>query len=117
VSAVAEAEALLKDRLSSLTDEGKRVEKALAALNGGTRRPGRPRGSTSTPGGAPKPRKRRSGTRSDQAVAFIEKHPGCSAADIAKAMKIKPNYLYRVLGELEKEGRVKKTGRKYNPVS
>ena len=31
-------------------------------------------------------------------------------------MKIKPNYLYRVLGELEKEGRVKKKGREYHPA-
>ena len=30
-------------------------------------------------------------------------------------MKIKPNYLYRVLGDLEKEGRVKKDGRQYYP--
>ncbi len=30
-------------------------------------------------------------------------------------MKIKPNYLYRVLGDLEKEGRVKKKGRQYYP--
>jgi DNA-binding PadR family transcriptional regulator len=29
-------------------------------------------------------------------------------------MKIKPNYLYRVLGDLEKEGRVTKDGRKYS---
>ena len=31
-------------------------------------------------------------------------------------MKIKPNYLYRVLGELEKEGKVRKDGRAYHPV-
>jgi DNA-binding HxlR family transcriptional regulator len=31
-------------------------------------------------------------------------------------MKIKPNYLYRVLGDLEKEGRVKKDGRTYHPA-
>jgi DNA-binding HxlR family transcriptional regulator len=31
-------------------------------------------------------------------------------------MKIKPNYLYRVLGDLEKEGRVKKKGRQYYPA-
>ena len=30
-------------------------------------------------------------------------------------MKIKPNYLYRVLGDMEKEGRVKKDGRQYHP--
>ena len=28
-------------------------------------------------------------------------------------MRIKPNYLYRVLGDLQKEGRVKKSGRTY----
>ena len=27
-------------------------------------------------------------------------------------MRIKPNYLYRVLGDLEKDGRVKKSGRR-----
>ena len=32
-------------------------------------------------------------------------------------MKIKPNYLYRVLGDLEKEGRVKKDGRQYYPAA
>jgi hypothetical protein len=31
-------------------------------------------------------------------------------------MKIKPNYLYRVLGDLEKERRVKKQGRQYYPA-
>ncbi len=45
----------------------------------------------------------------------MEKNPGISASDIAKSLKIKPNYLYRVLGELEKEGRVAKKGREYHP--
>lgn len=31
-------------------------------------------------------------------------------------MKVEPNYLYRVLGELEKEKRVKKQGRQYFPI-
>ena len=60
-------------------------------------------------------RKRRGGTRADQAVKLIEGQPGISASDVAKTMKIKPNYLYRVLGDLEKEGRVKKDGRQYYP--
>ena len=46
---------------------------------------------------------------------LVEGSPGISASEIAKSMKIKPNYLYRVLGDLEKEGRVKKKGRKYFP--
>jgi DNA-binding IscR family transcriptional regulator len=62
-----------------------------------------------------KRRKRRGGNRADQAVKLIEKSPGISASDVAETMKIKPNYLYRVLGDLEKEGRVKKQGRKYFP--
>ena len=47
---------------------------------------------------------------------LVEDKPGISASEIAKQMKIKPNYLYRVLGELEKEGRVKKKGRQYQPA-
>jgi DNA-binding HxlR family transcriptional regulator len=31
-------------------------------------------------------------------------------------MNIKPNYLYRVLAELQKEGRVRKDGRAYHPA-
>ncbi len=48
-------------------------------------------------------------------MGLVEGSPGISASDIAKTMKIKPNYLYRVLGDLEKEGRVKKKGRQYFP--
>ena len=49
-------------------------------------------------------------------VELIASQPGISASDVAKTMKIKPNYLYRVLGDLEKEGRVKKDGRQYYPA-
>jgi ribosomal protein S25 len=121
-----EARDLVLKRLADLEDERKRLERALAELGGGkatTRRsPGRPRGSKSAAkaatGGTSAPkkrRKRRGGTRADQAVSLIESQPGISASDVAKTMKIKPNYLYRVLGDLEKEGRVKKQGRQYFP--
>src|SRR3954454_24663348 len=112
-----EALDLVKKRLPAL-DEGRQgLARAPRRLGGTiTRRPGRPRGSGRGPGRAPKaasastaPRKRRrrrGGTRADQAVALVEKNPGISASEIAKSMKIKPNYLYRVLSELEKEGRV-----------
>lgn len=114
-----EARDLVKKRLAELDDERKRLERALAELGGKVtgrtgRGPGRPRGSVSK-GGRPKKRRRRKGTRADQAVALVEGSPGISASDIAKSMKIKPNYLYRVLGDLEKEGRVKKKGRQYYP--
>ena len=118
-----EARGLVVKRLAELDEERKRLERALVELGGkATRRaPGRPRGSksssTASTSAAPrKRRKRRGGTRADQAVKLIEGAPGISAADVAKQMKIKPNYLYRVLGDLEKEGRVKKDGRQYFPA-
>jgi sugar-specific transcriptional regulator TrmB len=119
-----EARQLVERRLADLEEERKRLERALAELGGKatTRRgPGRPRGSSkkssTTTGSAPrKRRKRRGGTRADQAVELIESQPGISASDVATTMKIKPNYLYRVLGDLEKEGRVKKDGRQYYPA-
>jgi predicted Rossmann fold nucleotide-binding protein DprA/Smf involved in DNA uptake len=110
----------LERTIRELEDQIKQAEQALAALGGKVvrRGPGRPRGSASkkaAKGGAPRRRrKRRGGTRADQAVKLIEENPGISASDVAKQMKIKPNYLYRVLGDLEKEGRVKKDGRSYS---
>lgn len=120
-----EARQLVERRLADLDEERKRLERALAELGGkATRRgPGRPRGSSSSSSkattgtrGPRKRRKRRGGTRADQAVKLIEGQPGISASDVAKTMKIKPNYLYRVLSDLEKEGRVKKDGRQYYPA-
>jgi len=112
----------LERTVRELESQLKQAEQALAALGGkATRRgPGRPRGSakkaTATAGAPRRRRKRRGGTRADQAVKLIEGQPGISASDVAKTMKIKPNYLYRVLGDLEKEGRVKKKGRQYYPT-
>jgi sugar-specific transcriptional regulator TrmB len=124
-----EARELLERRLTDLHEERQKLERALAELGGKAKRPGRPRGSvsagtsgsasTSTPKasrGPKKRRRRRGGTRGDQAVELITSQPGISASDVAKTMKIKPNYLYRVLGDLEKEGRVKKDGRQYYPA-
>ncbi len=118
-----EARDLVLKRLAELDDERKRLERALGELGGRIvrgrpgRRPGRPRKAVpaAAPTAAPRRRRRRKGTRADQAVALVESNPGITASEIAKTMKIKPNYLYRVLGDLEKEGRVKKEGRKYQP--
>ena len=122
-----EARDLVTKRLAELDDERKRLERALAELGGRAarkagrrpgRRPGRPKGSTSKKATAAKKgtrrRKRRGGTRADQAVKLIQQNPGITASEIAKSMKIKPNYLYRVLSDLEKQKRVKKKGRTYS---
>jgi len=113
------ARTLVEKRIADLDEERNCLERALAELGGKAsgRGPGRPRGSSKGSGAPKKRRRRRGGTRGDQAVALVEKEPGISASDIAKQMKIKPNYLYRVLSDLEKEGRVKKDGRKYFPAA
>ena len=116
---------LSQKRLAELDDERKRLERALAELGGKAakkagRRPGRPtwldtRKSDARPPKKPRRRrKRRGGTRADQAVTLIKQNPGITASDIAKQMKIKPNYLYRVLSDLEKQKKVKKKGRTYS---
>jgi sugar-specific transcriptional regulator TrmB len=124
-----EARDALERSVRELREQLSQAEEALEKLGGkvtrrapGRRGPGRPKGSTNkttSASGTTAPRrrrKRRGGTRADQAVSLIESQPGISASDVAKTMKIKPNYLYRVLGDLEKEGRVKKDGRQYYPA-
>lgn len=109
--ALAEAREVITGRLTDLDQERGRLERALKELDGGAKR-GRPRRSSTG-----KPRRKRSGTtRADEAVKLIADKPGITASDIAKAMKIKPNYLYRVLSDLEKQKRVKKKGRTYTAV-
>ena len=114
---VDEAANLIRERIKELDAERTQLERALASLtNGreGRRGPGRPRGSAgkAQPTGRRR-RRRRGGTRAEQAVKLIADSPGITASQIAEQMKIKPNYLYRVLAGLEEEGRVKKDGRAY----
>ena len=113
-SALDEAANLLKERIRELDTERRKLERALANLTGGRvgrRGPGRPPGSKD---GASRRSGRRGGTRSDQAVRLIKANPGITASEIAKKMRIQPNYLYRVLGDLQKDGKVKKSGRSYS---
>ena len=105
---VDQARALLERRLKELDDERRQVQKALTGL-GARRGPGRPRGA----GGR---RRRRSAGRAEQAVKLIGQNPGITVSDLGKKMRLKaPNYLYRVLPDLEKDGRVRKKGRGYHP--
>ena len=108
------ARALLEERRTELRRELRQIESAISGLRGGKRGPGRPRGSGA---GTRKRRRRRGGTRADQAVKFIKESPGINASDLSRKMKLKaPNYLYRVLPELEKDGRIKKKGKGYHPA-
>jgi DNA-binding MarR family transcriptional regulator len=118
----------IDDQLRLLTDEASRLEAARAALTGGRRRVGRParngsgrasaRPATRRNGRAAAPRQRRGGnTRANQAFELVRQKPGITIPEIAKAMKIEPNYLYRVLPRLASDGQITREGQGWHPAS
>ena len=121
-----EIDARLKE-LRPLVDEFHRLEAASAALDGvgGAAGPAAParrgRRRAATPSAAPaagprrRGRPRGSGTRSKQALELVRTRPGISIPEIAEAMGIQQNYLYRVLPALHKDGLVRKDGRGWHP--
>jgi transposase-like protein len=106
---VDQARTLLERRLRELDEERRQVEAALAGLGkSARRRPGRPRAAGR--------RRGRGSTRADQAVKLIKQNPGITVSELGRKMKLNhPNYLYRVLPDLQKEGRIKRRGRGYHP--
>jgi hypothetical protein len=62
-------------------------------------------------GGARRGRPRGSGTRANQALDLVRDRPGITIPEMAQAMGIQQNYLYRVLPGLAEEGKVVKSGR------
>jgi predicted Rossmann fold nucleotide-binding protein DprA/Smf involved in DNA uptake len=122
-NAVDEAANLLRERISELDAERAKLERALASLTDGRegkRGPGRPRGSASSTrqssNGRKRRRSRKGGTRAEHALKVIAENPGVSASEIAERLQIKPNYMYRVLTELQADGKVRKEGRAYHPA-
>jgi predicted transcriptional regulator len=109
--------------LEPLIEEHAHVRKALDALNGaGTRTEAtvkravkRTRAAATTTAARGRGRPSGSGARAQQAVKLVHTHPGITIQELAKRMKIKPNYLYRVLPQLEKDGKVAKKQKGYHP--
>lgn len=104
-----EIDARLKE-LRPLVDEYSRLEKAAAALAGvaPTRsRPARRRG---------RGRPRGSGTRAKEALNLVRTRPGITISEMADAMGIQANYLYRVMPTLESEGQVVKRDKGWHPA-
>jgi hypothetical protein len=119
----------IEGRLAELEGEVKKLQAARAALVGSSRGPGRPRGSTTaaTPAATPtrrrasrgpgRPRGRRGGgTRAAQALELVKSKPGITIPEIATQLKIEPNYLYRVMPALVKDGTVKREGKGWHPA-
>ena len=118
----------IDDQLRALKDEAARLEAARAALTGGKRRSGRPsaaengrttaRRASRRDGGATGAQSRRGGnTRANQALELVREKPGITIPEIAEAMNIQPNYLYRVLPRLASSGQVKRDGQGWHPAS
>jgi hypothetical protein len=109
-------------RLAELDGEVKKLQAARAALVGTTRGPGRPRATptrrrTGRRPGRPRGRRSGGGTRAGQALALVKSRPGIKIPDIAKELKIEPNYLYRVMPALVKDGQIKRDADKgYSPA-
>jgi CRP-like cAMP-binding protein len=121
-----EIDARLKE-LRPLVDEYHRLEAAAAALQGvggatnsrssapAARRTGRHLSSGTGTGTGRRGRPRGSGTRSKQALELVRSRPGITIPEIAEAIGIQQNYLYRVLPALQKDGLVRKEGRGWHP--
>src|SRR5215210_2880968 len=109
-----EIQARLKE-LKPLVDEYKRLDAAERALAGVESKPAAPaaprrsRASSSSNGRRGRPRG--SGTRALQALELVRARPGITIPELAEAMSIKQNYLYRVMPTLAEEGQVVKSGR------
>jgi predicted HTH transcriptional regulator len=119
---IEEVRTLIEQRLDEVDAEQRKLHSALKGFGGSKRRkrPGRQRGTRSEAQKAPvasgkRRRSRKGGTRADQALAFIEKHPGSTPVQMADQLKMQRSYAYKVLGDLGKKGKVKKEGSAYWP--
>lgn len=93
--------------LSGISGNGAAKPAARAPRGGGgARRGGGRRGA-----GARRGRPRGGGTRAAQALQLVTERPGITIPELAEAMGIQQNYLYRVMPGLAEEGKVIKSGR------
>jgi sugar-specific transcriptional regulator TrmB len=100
--------------LRPLVEEYNRLEKAASALAGvGSTAAARPARSTRRRG---RGRPRGSGTRAKQALELVRARPGIKISEMAEAMGIHANYLYRVMPTLESEGQVVKRDKGWHPA-
>jgi hypothetical protein len=104
--------------LKPLVDEFRRLEEAEAALagvdTGGGATPARRTrrsASASSNNGGRRGRPKGTGTRAVQALELVRARPGITIQELAEAMGIKQNYLYRVMPTLADEGKIVKSGR------
>jgi hypothetical protein len=112
----------IDERLNELREEVVKLEAARAALVGdgrGARRSASTNGRRRRVAGRRpgRPRGRRGGnTRANQALELVRSQPGITIPQIADAMSIEPNYLYRVMPKLVSDGQVRRDGQGWRPA-
>src|SRR3954462_7397148 len=93
------------------------ADQALSGISNGTTSkpaaasPARSRRSSGGSGGGRRGRPRGGGPRAAQAPALVRPRRGITIPELAEAMGIQQNYLYRVMPGLAEEGKVTKSGR------
>ena len=105
-------------------EEHARIRQALEALKGvgGTRAgegssPAAGRAGSRARGGAKRGRGRPRGSsaRAQQVLKLVRDQPGITIAELAQRMKMKPNYLYRIVPGLQKDGKLEKRDKGFHP--
>jgi hypothetical protein len=115
------------NELKPLVEEYRLLEAADAALTGihnsaalastssatttAPARRTRAKSSTRRASGGRRGRPRGSGTRAAQALDLVRSRPGITIPELAEAMGIQQNYLYRVMPGLAEQGKVTKSGK------
>jgi len=107
-----EEHAQLRRALDALKGAGTRAQHVATTA---TRRPRGTKDGATASRTSRRGRPRGTGRRAEEALKLVHRHPGITLQELAKRMKIKANYLYRVLPQLEKEGKVKKRDKGYHP--
>jgi hypothetical protein len=115
--------------LKPLVEEYNRLEAAAAALEGvgataggnssrrtATRRRGPSNGRRRSASTGRRGRPRGTGKRAQQAQEIVAAKPGITIGELADAMGIQANYLYRVMPGLQKDGKVRKRGKGWHPA-
>lgn len=99
----------IEEQRAPLLLERKAIDAMLKAATARTVTP------KTKPGGKGRPRG--TGPRRLQALQLVQERPGITIPEVADAMGMKQNYLYRVLPGLEEDGLVRKEGMGWHPVN
>lgn len=100
----------IKARLNEIEDERKRLERALASLNGGSG-PSR-RSQPTKPSGIRRGGQRaKRGEREAQLLASIQRNPNYKSADHAREMGVSSNQVYGLVTKMTKAGTISKNAK------